>query len=190
MEAKTPKAAAEMSGTILRNFVASFIEYPKVMVAAINGPAVGIAATILPLFDAVFMSDQATLWTPFASTAQAPEGCSSYTFPNLMGKAKANQMLLFDQTLTAEQAKEVGLVSHVFPHENFEEIVQEKLSEMSQFDTNALERIKKINNVHDNDFLHLVNERECQHLIQVWQSPECTKAIQALTAKLQQSKSS
>ena len=80
-DAKSHKAAAEMSGHILRNFVASFIEYPKILVAAVNGPAVGIAATILGICDAVYMSEDATLLTPFASTAQAPEGCSSYTFP-------------------------------------------------------------------------------------------------------------
>ena len=73
---------------MLRNFVASFIEYPKILVAAVNGPAVGIGATLLGLFDAVYLSENATIRTPFSSTAQAPEGCSSYTFPRIMGRAK------------------------------------------------------------------------------------------------------
>ena len=85
-EAKSPKQAAGFSGQVLRNFVAAFIEYPKPLIAVLNGPAVGIGATFLPLCDAVFMSDKATLKTPFGSTAQAPEGCSSYTFPKILGK--------------------------------------------------------------------------------------------------------
>ena len=77
-----------MSALVLRNFMASIIEYPKVLVAAVNGPAIGIAATMLGLFDAVYLSDQALLRTPFVSTAQAPEGCASYTFPRIMGRVK------------------------------------------------------------------------------------------------------
>ena len=77
-----------MSALVLRNFMASIIEYPKVLVAAVNGPAIGIAATMLGIFDAVYLSDQALLRTPFVSTAQAPEGCASYTFPRIMGRVK------------------------------------------------------------------------------------------------------
>ena len=88
MKAESQKASAEMSTLVLRNFVASIIEYPKVLIAAVNGPAVGIAATMLGMFDAVYLSDQASLRTPFVSTAQAPEGCASYTFPRIMGRVK------------------------------------------------------------------------------------------------------
>lgn len=185
MEAKSPKDAAEMSATILRNFVASFIEYPKVLVAAVNGPAVGISATLLGLFDAVYLSETATLRTPFASTAQAPEGCSSYTFPRIMGPSLANQLLLFDKTLSATEALNAGLATAVFPAETFEENVQQELEKMSQFEAPALERIKKIIRVHDTDLLHSVNESECQHLINVWQSPECLQALKILGEKLQ-----
>ena len=73
-QAESPKQASEKSAHILRNYVASFIEYPKPLILALNGPAVGIGATVIPLCDFVFMSSRATLRTPFASTAQAPEG--------------------------------------------------------------------------------------------------------------------
>lgn len=77
-----------MSAQVLRNFVKPLIDYPKILVAAVNGPASGIAVIMLNLFDAVYLSDQALLRTPFVSTAQAPEGCASYTFPRIMGRVK------------------------------------------------------------------------------------------------------
>ena len=101
-----------------------------------------------------------------------------------MGKVKANDLLLFNKTMTAQEAKEAGLVTEVFSPETFDQELKERLEEMSQFPPNSLERIKKICRVHDTDYLHEVNERECQHLVNVWQSPECTRALEMITAKL------
>jgi len=144
LKAGSPKAAAEMSATILRNFVTSIIEYPKILVAAVNGPVSGISAIILGHFDVVYLSENATLRTPLAATAQTPGGCASYTLPRIMGRVKANELLLFDKTMTALEAKEVGLANEVFPASTFEDDVKTRLDELSQHHPKALERIKKI----------------------------------------------
>ena len=77
-----------MSATILRNFVTSIIEYPKILVAAVNGPVSGISAIMLGHFDVVYLSDNATFRTPLTATAQTPGGCASYTLPRIMGRVK------------------------------------------------------------------------------------------------------
>ncbi|XP_048204492.1 enoyl-CoA delta isomerase 2 isoform X3 [Perognathus longimembris pacificus] len=80
---------AKSGAILLREFVDCFIDFPKPLVAVVNGPAVGIPVTLLGLFDAVYASDQATFHTPFSHLGQTAEGCSSYTFPKIMGPAKA-----------------------------------------------------------------------------------------------------
>ena len=71
-----------------RNFINAFVNFTKPLIAFVNGPAVGIGLTILGIFDLVIASDKATFAAPFTALALSPEGCSSYTFPRLMGHVK------------------------------------------------------------------------------------------------------
>ncbi|CAH1778831.1 unnamed protein product, partial [Owenia fusiformis] len=111
---------AEDGGDILKKFVGAFIDFPKPLVGVINGPSVGVSCTVLGLFDLVYAADNATFNTPFSALGQSPEGCSSYTFPKIMGTTKANEMLLFNRKLTAQEACERGLVTEVFPESSFQ----------------------------------------------------------------------
>ena len=94
-----------------------FLDFHKPIIAAINGPAVGAAAPTARLCDAIIASEHATFSTPFAALGVAPEGCSSVTFPRLMGDAAAERMLGAEGWKpTAAEAAEVGLVERVVPH--------------------------------------------------------------------------
>ncbi|XP_022091937.1 chromodomain Y-like protein [Acanthaster planci] len=97
----------------LRVFINALINYPKVIVAAVNGKAVGLGAAILPLCDIVYSSDKAEFHLPYAAMGQPPEGCSSFTFPNAMGLPVACDLLYSGRRMTALEACASGLVSQV-----------------------------------------------------------------------------
>ena len=65
----------------------AFIHFKKPIVVAINGPALGLGAAILPLCDVVWASERAWFQTPCAALRLTPSGCSSYTFPQILGVA-------------------------------------------------------------------------------------------------------
>lgn len=65
----------------------AFIQFKKPIVVAINGPALGLGASILPLCDIVWASEKAWFQTPYATIRLTPAGCSSYTFPQILGVA-------------------------------------------------------------------------------------------------------
>ena len=65
----------------MRNFVEAFVDNTKPIVAAVNGPAIGVGCTILAFCDFVFVSQKTYFYTPFMSLAQGPEACSSLLFP-------------------------------------------------------------------------------------------------------------
>ncbi|MBW00626.1 Chromodomain Y-like protein 2, partial [Eschrichtius robustus] len=77
----------------LRDFVKAFIQFKKPIVVAINGPALGLGASILPLCDIVWASEKAWFQTPYATIRLTPAGCSSYTFPQILGVALVSLLL-------------------------------------------------------------------------------------------------
>uniref|UniRef100_A0ABI8A271 Enoyl-CoA delta isomerase 2 n=1 Tax=Felis catus TaxID=9685 RepID=A0ABI8A271_FELCA len=127
---------AKSGAILLRDFVDCFIDFPKPLIAAVNGPAVGISVTILGLFDTVYASSRATFHTPFSHLGQSPEGCSSYTFPKIMGPAKAAEMLIFGKKITAAEACAQGLVTEVFPDSTFQKEVWTRLKAYSKLPPN------------------------------------------------------
>ena len=91
--AAEPVEAAKRAVKILDRFIGSYIDFPKPIVAAVNGPAIGITVTTLALMDIVWAAESSTFSTPFSATAQSPEGCSSLLFPAIMGASLANEMV-------------------------------------------------------------------------------------------------
>ncbi len=77
----------------LRTFVNTFIQFRKPIVAAVNGPALGLGAAILPLCDVVWANEKAWFQTPYTSYGQTPDACSSFTFPRIMGLASVRPQL-------------------------------------------------------------------------------------------------
>ncbi|XP_068201260.1 enoyl-CoA delta isomerase 2-like [Palaemon carinicauda] len=139
------------------------IDFPKPLIAVVNGPAVGVGVTILPLVDVVYASDRATFLTPFVKSALSPEGCSSYLLPRIMGPGKAAEMLLFNKKITAADAKNYGLVTEVYPHENLHE-VWPMIREWTKLPPNSLHNAKALISSHKRDFLKKVNQKECDQL--------------------------
>ncbi len=103
----------------------NLVEFPKPLICAVNGLALGIGATMLALSDLVFMSADARIRCPFTDLAVAPEAASSYTFPALLGRHDAMWALLSSTWLSAADCKEMGLAWRVCePDELMEETMR------------------------------------------------------------------
>ncbi|MDX1694493.1 MAG: enoyl-CoA hydratase/isomerase family protein [Ketobacteraceae bacterium] len=96
----------------------AFIDCPKPILVAVNGPAIGASVTSATLCNGIIASERATFSTPFAALGITPEGCSSVHFPRLMGEQNARRMLGEEGWKpTAKEALEAGLVQWVVPHD-------------------------------------------------------------------------
>jgi enoyl-CoA hydratase/carnithine racemase len=85
------------------------------LVAAVQGPAVGIGATMLLHCEHVVAAEDAVLQFPFVSMALVPEAGSSLLLPRVTGYLRAAQILLTGEKLDAMRSLELGLVSRVVP---------------------------------------------------------------------------
>jgi enoyl-CoA hydratase/carnithine racemase len=91
--------------------------FDKPLVAAVNGPAVGIGFTMLPHCDIVLASERARFRTPFAEMGVPPEAASSLLFPARMGWQRAAEVLFTSPWLSADEAVDCGIALRVVPPE-------------------------------------------------------------------------
>jgi enoyl-CoA hydratase/carnithine racemase len=96
-------------------FLAQISQFPKPIVAAVCGPAVGIGTTLLLHCDLVIAGDNAAFSMPFVNLGLCPEAASSLLVPQMMGYHRAAEALLLGEPFMAEAALEIGLVNRVVP---------------------------------------------------------------------------
>jgi enoyl-CoA hydratase/carnithine racemase len=123
-----PPAAADSP---VFQFLHGIAAFPKPVIAAVCGPAVGIGTTMLFHCDLVYAGDNAAFSMPFVNLGLCPEAASSLLVPQMMGYHRAAEALLLGEPFMAEAALEVGLVNRVLPPteaNNYAQSVAKKLA--------------------------------------------------------------
>lgn len=95
------------------NITHAFYSHPKILVTAMNGPAVGLSAALIAFSDFVYAAPHAFLFTPFSSLGLVAEGGASRGFVQRLGISKANEALIMSKKITAEELLHVGFVNKI-----------------------------------------------------------------------------
>ena len=109
------KTGDGFSGSPALSFIRQLARTRTPMVAAVDGIAVGIGATLCLHCDLVYASPAARLRMPFVELGLVPEAASSYLLPLRVGRLKATELLLLSRPLDADEAQVLGLVNAVLP---------------------------------------------------------------------------
>ncbi|XP_015608329.1 uncharacterized protein LOC107274086 isoform X2 [Cephus cinctus] len=170
--------AQEMANGV-KSFIKSLATFNKPIVAGVQGAAVGLGVTMLPLFDLVIASDKATFSTPYGKLGQIAEGAAIFTLSHTLGSAFTSELLLGGRTFTASEALRAGLVTRVLWPDRFQDELLPSLRAMSEQSSQSMEATKALlRNSHRKE-LDAALESESYLLVQHWCSSECQRAIKS-----------
>ena len=94
-------------------FLAALLNFPKPLIAAVKGNAVGVGTTMLLHCDVVVASPSANFSMPFASLGLVPEAGSSFLFPALVGYQRAAKIFFTGESFGADAALKMGLIAEI-----------------------------------------------------------------------------
>jgi 2-(1,2-epoxy-1,2-dihydrophenyl)acetyl-CoA isomerase len=122
----------------------AFIQYPKPMIAAINGPSYGFGFTVTLTCDIRLASERAKFSCAFVRIGVTPEFCSTYFLPRLIGYGKAAELILTARPFDAHEALEIGAVNHVFPHNQLLPEAKKMAKQIAAMPPTAVQKSKEI----------------------------------------------
>ncbi|XP_034657004.1 enoyl-CoA delta isomerase 2, mitochondrial-like [Drosophila subobscura] len=165
------------SNKIFKDMVLGFINCNKIVISLVNGPAIGIGATIVGLSDVAWCAEEAYFYAPFTKLGLVPEGGSSYMLPRILGRSKASEMLLLNEKLSSAEAYSFNFVSRVYKTEELDSVVWPKLREFSTLPPISLKEGKSLIREGFLASLLKANDAECTELINRFQGDEFIQAI-------------
>lgn len=134
-------------GEVLRNrynpMLREINKCEKPIVAAINGVAAGAGMSLALACDFRLASEKASFVESFIHVGLIPDAGNLYYLPRMIGHAKAMELAVLGEKLTAIRAKEYGLVTEVIPLDSWEEEVTAFAERLANMPTRAIGLIKK-----------------------------------------------
>jgi len=165
----------------LPQFMEALFSFPKPVLAAVDGVAVGIGTTLLLHCDLIFASATSGFRLPFAKLGLCPEFASSRLLPRLVGHAKASEWLLLGNAFGAEEALAAGLINRVV--ENPLEAARETAGQLALMPPAALRRTKALLREPLMEQLRGAMAREATLFTEALGGPEFAEAAAAFFAK-------
>lgn len=114
----------------VKRIVFGMLDCPKPIIAKVNGPAVGLGATIALLCDVIFATPNVKIGDPHVKVGFTAGDGGAVIWPHLIGHARAKEYLLTGRLLTAEEAERIGLINHVVPAADLDRVVDEFAQEL------------------------------------------------------------
>ncbi|AYH43553.1 enoyl-CoA hydratase-related protein [Azoarcus sp. DN11] len=98
-----------------RKIILDMLEVPQPIIAAVNGAAAGLGATLVLFCDVIYAADTAKIADPHVLIGVTAGDGGAAIWPSLVGVARAKEYLMTGDSLSATEAERIGLINHVVP---------------------------------------------------------------------------
>ena len=172
------KIEAAKVGSVHRHLAA----LRKPLIAAVHGQAIGMGTTMLPHCDLVYAADNATFLTPFVRLGLVQEFGSSFTLPRLIGRQRANELILRAAPIDAETAASWGLINSVLPLDGFFETIAAMAADMASLPSASMVAAKGLLRFGEESTLEAAIGREDEVLEGFYGGADNLRAVEAFLA--------
>jgi 2-(1,2-epoxy-1,2-dihydrophenyl)acetyl-CoA isomerase len=118
-------------------------QMPKPVIAAVNGPAAGIGCSLALACDMIVARESAYFLLAFVNIGLVPDGGSSLLVPERVGLARATEMAMLGERVSARQALEWGMINRVTADDDLDAAVDELAARLASGPTRAYAGIKR-----------------------------------------------
>lgn len=156
---------------------------PKPVIAMVQGMAAGAGANLAFCCDLVYASSNAVFLQAFSKIGLIPDSGGTWFLPRLAGRARANELYLLDEQVTAEEAARIGLISRVVEAERLEEEVRKTAERLAAMPTRGFGLYKKAVMLGANQSLGEQLELEAELQAEAGQTEDYREGVAAFLEK-------
>jgi enoyl-CoA hydratase len=139
-----------------RRLLDAMVEFPKPLIAAVNGPAVGLGCSVAVSCDIVYIAENAFMSDPHVSIGLVAGDGGAVTWPLLMSVLKAKYYLLTGEQIPASDCVDLGLANFVVPPDALMESAMGLAKRLAQQPQQSVEETKRAINLHVQAAIQLV----------------------------------
>jgi 2-(1,2-epoxy-1,2-dihydrophenyl)acetyl-CoA isomerase len=173
--------------TELHGAVSRMIRMPKPVISAVNGVAAGGGMSLALAGDLILATASARFTMAYTQIGASPDGSSTFTLPRLVGVKRALELTLLNPVLSAQEAKEWGIVNRVYPDDAFQAEVQTIATQLAQGPTLAYGRTKALLYSSTSETLETQMEYETLHIAASGKTADFREGVFAFAEKRQPS---
>jgi 2-(1,2-epoxy-1,2-dihydrophenyl)acetyl-CoA isomerase len=146
MQGQQTAALGRARLTALNRLIMRLVEFPRPVIAMVDGFAVGAGCNLALCCDLIVASDRARFGEVFAKIGLVPDGGGSWLLPRLVGMARAKELIFTADIIDAAEAARIGLVNRVVPAADLAQVTRALAERIAQGPPKALAMAKHMVN--------------------------------------------
>jgi len=184
-DARKRGAAQELEGLLRagHELVLALCDLPQPVVAAINGPAAGGGMNLALACDILIAADNAQFAQSFAKIGLFPDFGGTYSLPRLVGPAKAAELFITGDLISAAEAHRLGIVNHVVPAERLMDETRALAARLAAAPPLTARAVKRVLRRNDREALARALDAEARQQVENFKSADALEGLSSFFEK-------